>query len=180
MAKAVGGETGAEELGARGKGNSLLSDQEVKPLSLVSQLRGVPKGTLMTVLGKQLGSQVWEQVRDEIGSTRHPVADAEVVTGLVAHLAREAARQVCAGERCVKFVQLVVYGADGACATGRARLPWLTQDAREIARTALRIFDSLGVAPARVRSLSLDVTVTTAKVSEPRPVAAWQTTAVMA
>jgi hypothetical protein len=76
---------------------------------LVSQLRGVPKGALKTVLGKELGARIWRQARGKTAAEEGTVRDAEVVAGLIGHLSQLAAEELRKNERQAKFVRLSVW-----------------------------------------------------------------------
>jgi hypothetical protein len=128
---------------------------------LVSQLRGVPKGALKTVLGNELGARIWRQARGKRPAKETAVADAEVVAGLIGHLSQRAAEELQKNGRQAKFIRLTVAYRDGA-ASERARLAGLTQDAGEILAEAMRLFESFEQPAGQVRSVNLDVTAAAA------------------
>jgi nucleotidyltransferase/DNA polymerase involved in DNA repair len=143
---------------------------------LVSQLRGVPRGALKTVLGKELGARIWRQARGKTAAADGAVRDAEVVAGLIGHLSRLAAEELRKNERQAKFVRLTVWYQDGSSASERARLAGLTQDAAEILAAAVRLFERFEQSPGQTNSVNLDVTAgasATNAASEPSRVPGW-------
>jgi hypothetical protein len=125
---------------------------------LVSRLRGVPKGALKAVLGKELGVRAWEQARGKAGACEEAVRDAEIVTGLIRHLSQRAAEELKTNDRQAKFVRLTVCYQDGSSASERARLPGLTQESGEILEAAARLFAGFERPAGQVSSVNLDVT----------------------
>jgi hypothetical protein len=143
---------------------------------LVSQLQGVPKGALKTVLGKELGARIWRQARGKTAAPEGAVRDAEVVAGLIGHLSQLAAEELRKNERQAKFVRLSVWYQDGSAASERARLAGLTQDAAEILAAAMRLFERFGQSAGQVSSVNLDVTAAasaTNAATEPSRVPGW-------
>lgn len=143
---------------------------------LVSQLRGVPKGALKTVLGKELGARIWRQARGKTAAEDGAVQDGEVVAGLIGHLSRLAAEELRKNERQAKFVRLSVWYQDGSAASERTRLAGLTRDSAEILAAAVRLFERFGQSAGQVSSVNLDVTAaasTTNAASEPCRVPGW-------
>jgi hypothetical protein len=141
---------------------------------LVSQLQGVPKGALKTVLGNELGARVWRQARGESAAEEGAVPDAEVVAGMIGHLSQRAGEELRKNERQAKFVRLTVCYQDGTSGSARARLASLTQDASEMLEASMRLFKGFEQPAGRVRSVNLDVTVAAAAVaSKSSPVPGW-------
>jgi hypothetical protein len=141
---------------------------------LVSELRGVPKGALKTVLGNELGARLWRQARGKTHAKETAVPDAEVVAGLISHLSHRAAEELRRNGRQAKFVRLTVTYQDSNAASERARLARLTDDAGEILAAAVRLFECFEQSAGRVRSVSLDVTAAGADVvSEASGVPGW-------
>jgi hypothetical protein len=128
------------------------------PQGLVAQLRGVPKGALKTILGKDLGARIWQQARGKTAAEDEAVQDGEVVAGLIEHLSRQAAQELRKNGRQAKFVRLTVWYQDGSSASERARLAGLTQDADEIREAAVRLFRGFEHPAGQVSSVNLDVT----------------------
>ena len=131
---------------------------------LVSRLRGVPKGALKTVLGKELGTRAWQEVRGRVDSGTVP--DGEIVAGLMRHLSQRAADELRANDRQAKFVRLTVCYQDGGSVSDRARLPGLTQEASDILAAAAGLFAGFDRPPGQVSSLNLDVTAAASDVAD--------------
>jgi hypothetical protein len=131
---------------------------------LVSRLRGVPKGALKTVLGKELGTRAWQEVRGRVDSGTVP--DGEIVAGLMRHLSQRAAEELWANDRQAKFVRLTVCYQDGGSVSDRARLPGLTQEASDILAAAAGLFAGFDRPPGQVSSLNLDVTAAASDVAD--------------
>ncbi|HXL22224.1 MAG TPA: hypothetical protein VOA78_07155 [Candidatus Dormibacteraeota bacterium] len=125
---------------------------------LVSQLRGVPKGALKTVLGKELGARIWREARGKSAVKEVAVPDAEVVAGMIHHLSQQAAEELRKYGRQAKFVRLTVCYQNGNSASERARLPGLTQDASEMLAAAMLLFERFEQPAGQVSSVNLDVT----------------------
>jgi hypothetical protein len=125
---------------------------------LVSRLRGVPKGALKAVLGKELGVLAWQQARRKTGGCEKAVLAAEIVTGLIRHLSQRAAEELRANDRQAKSVRLTVCYQDGSSASERTRLSGLTQEADEILECATRLFAGFERPAGQVSSVNLDVT----------------------
>jgi nucleotidyltransferase/DNA polymerase involved in DNA repair len=129
---------------------------------LVTQLRGVPKGALKAILGKELGARIWRQSRGKTAAEDEAVRDGEVVAELIGHLSRQAAEELRKNERQAKFVRLTVWYQDGSSASERVRLAGLTQDAAEIQEAAVRLFRGFERPAGQVNSVNLDVTAAAA------------------
>jgi len=132
---------------------------------LVSRLRGVPKGALKAVLGKELGTRAWQQARGKARLSEGAVPDAEIVAGLIRHLSRRAADELRANDRQAKFVRLTVRYQDGSSASARTRLPGLTQEASEILEAAVRLCGDFERPAGQVSSVNLDVTAAASDVA---------------
>jgi len=132
---------------------------------LVSRLRGVPKGALKAVLGKELGVRAWQQARRKAGPCEKVVRDAEIVTGLIRHLSQRAAEELRTNDRQAKFVRLTVCYQDGSSTSERTRLPGLTQEAGEILECATRLFAGYERPAEHVSSVNLDVTASASDVA---------------
>ena len=132
---------------------------------LVSRLRGVPKGALKAVLGKELGVRAWEQARGKMGRVEEAVRDCEIVTGLIRHLSQRAADELRTNDRQAKSVRLTVCYEDGSTASERARLPGLTREASELFDCATRVFAGFERPAGQVNSVNLDVTAAASDVA---------------
>ena len=125
---------------------------------LITRLRGVPKGPLKTVLGRELGEHVWREARGKACWPESAVADVVVLAGLIRHLSLQAARELHRAGRHAKFVRVTVWHLDGSRASARDRLPQATQAPGEIAETAAALLERIPTSPAQVQSVDLDVT----------------------
>lgn len=150
-----------------------LSQEEACGNGLVAELRGVPKPALTAVMGNELGERVWRHARGKVRWPEGAIADAEIATGLVRHLCRQAAADLQRANRHAKFVRLTVWYGDGGSKSERTRLPQLTQDADEIAVAAVGLLGGSRLTPALVRSVDLDVTAVSDAVAEPVRALAW-------
>jgi len=139
---------------------------------LVSRLRGVPKGALKTVLGKELGTRAWQETQGKVDSGTVP--DGEIVARLMRHLSQQAADDLRANDRQAKFVRLTACYQDGGSASERVRLPGLTREAGQIFAAAAGLFAGFQRPPGQVSSLNLDVTAAASDVADAaRRVPAW-------
>jgi len=148
---------------------------EVGSGGLVDRLRGVPKGALRTVLGKEFGERVWRHARGE-ACPEAAIADAEVVAALVRHLSVRAATELQETDRYAKFVRLTAWCQDGRSAGGRARLPRATREAGEIEATAVALLKGFTTPLELVQSIDLEVTATVDVVAEPSCSLSWLAT----
>jgi hypothetical protein len=132
---------------------------------LVSRLRGVPKGALRAVLGKELGTRAWQQARGNAGLGEPAVPDAEIVAGLIRHLSQRAADELKRNDRQAKFVRLTVWYQDGSSASEQVRLSGLTQEASDILEAAMRLLANFEQPAGCVSSVNLDITAAAADVA---------------
>ena len=143
------------------------SQDEACGNGLVAELRGVPKRALMGVLGDELGERVWRHARGKARWPEAAIADAGIAAGLVRHLCRQAAANLCRAKKHAKFVRLTVWYRDGSSTSERTQLPQLTQDAGEIAVAAVGLLGGSCLSPALAQSVDLDVTAVSDVAAEP-------------
>jgi nucleotidyltransferase/DNA polymerase involved in DNA repair len=123
--------------------------------SMIQELAGVPRAALRRVFGKALGQRIWEEAREVArsgdGSHRGPssraasdasngVGDAEIVEGMISHLAREAEQTLRNRKRQAAAIALrLTYGNDEA-RLSRSNLARPSNDASEIAAAAMDLW----------------------------------------
>ena len=127
---------------------------------VAGELSGVPRPALQAVFGHALGRRIWEQARPKaVASAARPatqVADAEIASGMVEYVSRQAADTLRGRGRQAKAIRLTVAYADGESRQVQMRLARPTDEGDEIAESATELLRRL---PAR-GVLSVDLKVT--------------------
>lgn len=132
---------------------------------MAKELRGVPRAALQTVFGKELGRRIWEHARAEGVPTGTPPAnripDAEISTGMVEYVSKQAAETLRERSRQAKAIALTVTYADGESRLVQTRLPRPTNEGDKIAEAATKLLGRLPTNGAQ----SIDLRVTSLEVA---------------
>jgi nucleotidyltransferase/DNA polymerase involved in DNA repair len=125
------------------------------PKPLAQSLAGVPKAALRTIFDRSAAQRIWDSAHAQSGakttpqpctipapqaaSERTAVPDHEILTAMIAYLARQAAQSLHQCNRRAHAVKLQFAGASGSQRTHRALLACPTENAEEICVAAQRL-----------------------------------------
>jgi hypothetical protein len=122
---------------------------------MVDELSDVPRPTLQTVFGQDLGRRIWAQGRHK---TAAGIDDAEIIGGMIEYVSRRAGEALRKNGRQARAIGLRLQYADEVATLHRMRLARPTCDSGELLAAGMEL---LGRAEARgvaVESVDLKVT----------------------
>jgi hypothetical protein len=152
---------------------------------MVGELSGVPRAVLQTVFGKTLGRRIWQQARcrpqhsmesqallagaESVRQAERrrpggakasfpPVADAEIVRGMIEYVSRRAGEALGDRARQAKAIGLRIVYADGVLRFDRMHLACPTNAGPEIGAAAMELFRRPEDRNGGVESVELTVT----------------------
>jgi hypothetical protein len=122
----------------------------------------VPKLALQTIFGKSIGRRIWNQARSKAAqgdaSSADAITDAEVSSGMVQYLSKQAADALREAERQAKGLALTITYAGGKATLARAHFARCTNVADEIAGAAIKLLRELGTRDSAIASIGLSMT----------------------
>jgi nucleotidyltransferase/DNA polymerase involved in DNA repair len=145
---------------------------------MLRELSGVPKGALRAVFGKELGKQIWEQVRrprpvaGDAGAPQQPhtaarrgtldVTDNELFAAMIESISRRAAETLAQHRRQANAIGLNLAYSDGSVRTESIRLARPSADAGDISAAAVHLFQRRE--PSDLLPISINLTTTTVQI----------------
>ena len=142
-------------------------------------LHGVPKSALQTILGKDLGRRLWNQLRSPASARpTDGVPDSAVARAMLDYVGREAAGALQKAGRQAKGLALTITYANGETTIARTRMVQATNLASEIADAASKLLHRVALHGATIAAIRLSMnTVDAAAIRETPdrvPCSMWQ------
>jgi hypothetical protein len=133
-------------------------------------LHGVPKSALETILGKDLGRRLWNQLRSPASARpTDGVPDSAVATAMLDYVSHEAAGALQKVGRRAKGLALNITYANGETTIARTRMAQATNLASEIADAATKLLHRVALNDATIAGIRLSMnTVDAAAIRETR------------
>jgi hypothetical protein len=122
-------------------------------------LHCVPKSALETILGKDLGRRLWNQLRSPASARpTDGVPDSAVATAMLEYVSHQAAGALQKAERQAKGLALTITYANGEKTITRTRMAQATNVANEIADTATKLLHQVALHDAGIAAIRLSMT----------------------